>query len=88
MPARIVLGVQYDSLASELGSRIRQLRRGRDMSQEQLAEAVRLSPVHLGRIERGATNPTLRNLWRIAEALEVPTAALFDGDGVQRAKGP
>jgi hypothetical protein len=44
-------------------------------SRERLAEAVRLSPVSMGRIKRRINNTTLRNLRTIAPG--VPTAALL-----------
>jgi transcriptional regulator with XRE-family HTH domain len=47
------------------------------MSQESLAVDAELETVYLSRIERGAANPTLRVLERIARALKVDGAELL-----------
>ena len=63
-----------------LGSRIRHLRRVKDMTQEQLAEKAVLSIQHIGETERGTGNPTLTSLEKIAAGLGVSLAELFDLD--------
>ena len=60
-----------------LGRRIRELRKKRCWTQEELAEAAGLHFKFLGRVERGTTNSTLRVLKKIAKALEVPVSELF-----------
>jgi transcriptional regulator with XRE-family HTH domain len=59
------------------GSRVRQLRREREMTQEKLAEAARMDRSYLGTVETGARNPTLDIIYRLAAALDVPAAELF-----------
>lgn len=56
---------------------MRTLRRGRQMSQEELADRAGVHRTYLGGVERGERNPSLRNITRIAEALGVPTGDLF-----------
>jgi len=61
-----------------LGRRIRALREGKRLTQEQLAERAELSLKHLGQIERGRGNPTLSSLEALAQALGVSLSELFE----------
>ena len=63
--------------AKALGQRIRELRREKGWSQEQLAEYADMHRTYMWGIEQGVRNPSLRHLTKIAEALGVPIAALF-----------
>jgi transcriptional regulator with XRE-family HTH domain len=60
-----------------LGSRLRQLRSSRGLSQEAVARRAGIGRAHYSRIETGATSPTVDRLWHIAAALGVPMAELF-----------
>jgi len=59
----------------QIGGRIRLLRTGARMTQEDLAERTGVNPNYLGRIERGEINVTIQTLTAIAEGLKV---GLFD----------
>ena len=59
-----------------LGHAVRELRKRRAMSQEQLAGASRLHPTYLSGIEKGRRNPTWRVLAQLSEALEVRLSEL------------
>lgn len=61
-----------------LGRRIRNLRRLRDLTQEELAEKASLSGKYLGEIERGVANATIDTIENLAEALEVELPDLFE----------
>jgi len=61
-----------------LGSRIKELRHGRGLSQEQLAEIVDVDTKHLSRIETGLSAPTVDRLEIIADALDVEVRSLFE----------
>src|SRR5687767_10849810 len=54
-----------------LGRRLRALRKQRNLTQEQLGERARVSGKFVGIIERGAGNPSLDVLARLAEALRL-----------------
>lgn len=56
---------------SLLGRRIRDERKKRTYTQEQLAELVGVSDAYIGQIERGERNPTLETLIKIANQLGV-----------------
>lgn len=55
----------------DIGKRIRQKREERGWSQEQLAIEADIDNSHLGKLERGEGNPTLKLVFRIAQALEI-----------------
>lgn len=58
------------------GQRVRALRLALGLTQEQLAEAADLNVIQLSNIERGATEPKLRTIVRLAEALNVSVGKL------------
>lgn len=61
----------------EIGTRVRRMRRARELSQEQLAEAVGISVTHMSHIETGNTKLSLPVLVELARALDVQTDALL-----------
>lgn len=61
-----------------LGARIKELRKRRDLSQNDLSEQISIESNYLSRIEVGASYPSLEVLERIADALEVEMKTLFD----------
>ena len=64
-------------LRGRLGTRLKQLRTSRRLTQEQLAERAGLSYKFVGEIERGRGNPTLTTLGALGEALGVPLTDLL-----------
>ncbi len=66
-----------DDLRALFGRRVRELRKARGFSQEELAHRAGLHYTYLGGIERGERNPALVNIGRIAAALKVSLAELF-----------
>ena len=62
-----------------IGQRIKEFRKKENMTQEQLADAVNISPSHMSHIETGITKLGLSVLVGIAKALNVHTDdLLFD----------
>lgn len=61
----------------EFGERVRELRRQRGLSQEQLAEAAGVHRTYAGAVERGEQNISLTNIHEFADALGVPARDLF-----------
>jgi len=61
-----------------IGLRIKELRKSKGLSQEELAERAETSPNYLSRMERGTENPTLDMLIKLANALEVEMWEMFD----------
>jgi transcriptional regulator with XRE-family HTH domain len=67
-------------IAKKVGLRIRDVRRQKRLTQEQVAEAAKVNPAYYGRIERGETNVSIERLSNIANVLDVPAAFLLDID--------
>ena len=61
----------------DVGPALRRLREDRGLSLEQLAQLTGVSRAMLGQVELGQSVPTIKTLWRIAHALEVPFSALL-----------
>ena len=62
-----------------IGKRVKQLRKKRGMSQEQLAELIDVSVPHMSNIENGKTKFSLQVLVDLANALNTtPDALLLD----------
>lgn len=61
-----------------LGARIKELRKVRDLSQDQLSEKIGIDPKHLSRIEVGKSYPSITTLEKIAYALDVEIKDLFE----------
>jgi transcriptional regulator with XRE-family HTH domain len=64
-----------------VGSNVRQLRKQRGLTQEQLALDAAIDLRYLGGIERGTRNPSVMVLGRLAEVLKVHPAELFAEEG-------
>jgi transcriptional regulator with XRE-family HTH domain len=67
------------SLSRALGWRVRQLRDARKWTQEKLAEHADLDRSYIAGIEAGLRNPSVQSVWKIAQALDVTLATLFQG---------
>jgi transcriptional regulator with XRE-family HTH domain len=61
------------------GRRVRQLREERQMLQEQLAQKAGCHVTYLSQVEGGKRNPGLVLIGRLARALGVSIAELFEG---------
>ena len=61
----------------KFGKKVQKIRKERGISQEKLAAAVGIHRNHMGRIERGETNPGLPLINKIARALRVKTKDLL-----------
>jgi transcriptional regulator with XRE-family HTH domain len=59
------------------GQRVQELRKERNLSQEQLAELAGVHRTYIGMIERAEKNITLCNIERIAKALKLSIKDLF-----------
>ena len=64
--------------SARIGRKIRELRRARSLTQEQLGERAGLSYKFIGEIERGFGNPTVATLLAISDALDVDVIHLFE----------
>ena len=66
-------------ICAATGERIRKLRRARNWRQIDLAEQSGVHEVHISDLERGAREPGLRTLNKIALALDTTLSELLRG---------
>ncbi|MDO5639731.1 MAG: helix-turn-helix transcriptional regulator [Neisseria sp.] len=59
---------------------VRQVRRFKEMSQEELAHRSNISRVYIGEIERGERNVTIDLMEKIARALDISLERLLQPD--------
>lgn len=71
--------IQDQSLALQLGKRIKCLRKRSGFSQEMLSVRSGLHRTYIGSCERGEKNITLKNAAKIASALGVSLHIFFEG---------
>lgn len=64
-------------ILKNFGQRVRDLRKTKDISQEDLAYMADLDRAYLGRVERGEVNISLINISKISGALGTPTYKLL-----------
>ncbi|XOZ34194.1 helix-turn-helix domain-containing protein [Halomonadaceae bacterium KBTZ08] len=67
--------MKYD--AQNFGTNVREIRRARAISQDQLALRAGIDRSYMGRIERGQVNITLEKVYRLAEALDCDVRELL-----------
>ena len=70
-------GGEYERVRAVVASRIRELRRGKRLSQEELANKAGLDRTYVGMLERRQSNPSLHVLARIADGLDVNVDVLL-----------
>lgn len=58
-------------------NRLPVLRAERDLSRQQLAEAIGVNPQTIGYLERGDYSPSLELAFRLSEFFDLPIEALF-----------
>lgn len=67
-----------NNFIKKFGQEIRRRRIKADFSQEKLAELSGLHRTYVGAVERGERNLSLQNIKRIADALNIEVAKLFE----------
>jgi transcriptional regulator with XRE-family HTH domain len=66
-----------EEILRKFGNKIREIRKDRGLSQEELAELSNLDRSYMGHIERGEKNVTLLKIYQIAHALQIEVYKLF-----------
>jgi len=64
-------------LVQIFGTILREIRTGKGISQEKLAEYCDLDRTYISLLERGQRQPTLTTIFRLAEALEISPSELI-----------
>lgn len=65
-------------IQKRVGEKIRLLRRQRGLSQEKLAEVIKMDFTSVNELENGKRNPSLKTIHKIAGALKVSVKDLFE----------
>ena len=66
------------NVKDKIGSRIRQLRQEKHLSQEAFADLCELDRTYISSIEKGKRNVSIINLEKIANALNIKLSTLFN----------
>lgn len=74
------MSTQPGNQETEIGAKIRAIRRRKKMSLQELGDRVGLSRSFLSQMESGASNPSIGSLKEIANALDITLAELFDDE--------
>lgn len=73
--------MEKETLLKNLGTRIREIRNKKGISQKQLAHSIGKDQQSVQRLEAGNINPTYYYLYEIADGLEVDLEVLIKRDG-------
>lgn len=78
MPSRYSQDNPFQREREVLGKTIQNLRKKRQMTQEDLAESAHINVSYLAKIENGYVNTTVRYLIKLSRGLKVPVKDLFN----------
>ena len=67
-----------ETISVQIGQRLKDIRKKRGLTQEQLGELVGRSYKYIGLIERGQRMPSIKTLAKIADELNVDIKDFFD----------
>lgn len=73
-------------LLKKLGARIKEERKVRGLTQEQLAEKIEITPKYLSRLEGGQQSPSIETLIKLTEIFDIELLELFDFDHIGTSK--
>jgi transcriptional regulator with XRE-family HTH domain len=65
------------NLKKSFGKRLRHIRRMKDLTQEQLSEAIGVSMEFISNMERGINAPSFETLEKLADVLQVRVEEFF-----------
>jgi len=70
--------ISNSNILKKFGDKVREIRKEKSISQEELADIAGLHRTYIGMIERAEKNITLINIEKIANALEISINDLFN----------
>ena len=85
---RLIMSTDEDEFSKELGQRIAHCREERELTQQQLAEALSLKQYAIASYETGRYRIPVTLLPSVAEVLNVEVAALFGAEPERKKPGP
>lgn len=74
------------SLKYKFGKRVRELRKSKGYTQEQIAELINIEPPNMSKLENGMHFPQPDKIEKIANALDVEVQELFDFEHFKQKK--
>ncbi|MCL5674492.1 MAG: helix-turn-helix transcriptional regulator [Candidatus Omnitrophica bacterium] len=77
----LIISIITMNIKKAIGIRIRELRKERGLSQENLAERAHLHPTYISSVERGERNISLESIKKIADGLDIKIKDLFITQG-------
>ena len=72
-----------NALKEKLGKRIRELRKGCGLTQEQMAEIIGMEPPNISKMENGLHFPRLENIEKMLKIFNIEMRELFDFEHFQ-----
>lgn len=66
-----------ENILEKFGNRLKELRKEKNLTQEQFAESSGLHKNYIGMVERGERNPSLKNIEIMANALGISISELM-----------
>jgi len=69
--------ITHKHILVKFGKKMQETRKRKGVTQEELAEKLSMHRTYIGLMERGERNPTIRSLYKIAKALDVPSSDLL-----------
>jgi transcriptional regulator with XRE-family HTH domain len=69
----------YSNAAGVFGKRLRAIRTGLALSQEEVAHLAEIHPTNYGKLERGRANPNMETIIRISTVLGIEPGELLRG---------
>ncbi len=73
------MDVYSDSILSIFGSKVKLIRKKKQLSQKKLGENISLHYSYVGSVERGERNIGLVNIDKLAKGLNISIRDFFDG---------
>ena len=67
-------------ILERLGKRLKEIRLDKELTQEALAEMVKIHPTYVGKLETGKSNPSVKLLFKLSRALDVKLSDIFSFD--------
>ncbi len=67
------------TIQEQLGLRIQQLRKKRELSQEKFSLLIGMDRTYFASVEAGKRNVSLNNIKKIADGLDISISTLFEG---------
>ncbi len=67
-------------ILENLGKKLKEIRKNKGLTQEQLAEKVSIHPTYVGKLESGKNNVSIKMLFKISRALKVKLSDIFEFD--------